>query len=106
MVEFARGIRVEEVNETERTIHGVFVSWAWHFHPDRHSGSIAIRMKQCLRRETAKVTMMRLCWSNHGREGKRRRGFYYSFIGTYMDRSRFRISLFRIGRKATICLSG
>lgn len=98
MVEFARGRRVEEVNETGRTIHGVFVSWSWRFHPDRHSESIAIRMKQCLRREMAKVTVVRLCCFESRQGGKKTSRL---LLLIYIDGSRFRISLFRIWRKAT-----
>lgn len=59
----ARGRCVEEVG---RTIYSVIVTWAWHFHPDRHSmrntfRSKFFRNKASLRRTIGEVTMVRLC---------------------------------------------
>lgn len=54
VVGFARGRRVEEVSKAGRTICGVFVTWAWHFHPDVHSESNIFKNMQCLRRKRAR----------------------------------------------------
>lgn len=44
VAEFARGRRVEEVNnEVGRTIYGLYVTWAWHLHRNRYSQNAEVR---------------------------------------------------------------
>lgn len=56
-----RGRRVEEVSEVGSRIYGLFVTWAWHYYPDRYSKSCVFRDKQSLQRKTSEVTIVELC---------------------------------------------